>query len=124
MNRNHCYAAIDIGAGRGAKIGFFDTSQQMISERLLGIKEYSLDFDDFSEQMAKEIRENTPPHAKVLSIGISSAGILSSDGGFQLFANCARYNGHNIKKAMEETFDIPVAIETMPIQGPWQNGAS
>jgi hypothetical protein len=111
MSHDHYYGAVDIGAGRGAKIACFNMKHQKVSEELLGIEEYSLDFEDFSAHMSATIRKALPAHGKILSIGISSAGILSSDGGFQLFANCARYNGHNIRKAMEEAFDIPVAID-------------
>lgn len=111
MNADKYYAALDIGAGRGAKIAFFSSDGSIASEALLGVEDYSLDFDDFSTTLAERIKEAVPSRGEILSIGISSAGILSSDGGFQLFANCARYNGYNIRKAMEEEFDLPVAID-------------
>jgi len=111
MSRNRYFAAVDIGAGRGAKIGFFTEDHRKVSETLLGVQEYSREFDDFSRLLADRIRGAAPSDGSIVSMGISSAGILSSDGGFQLFANCARYNGHNIRKAMEEAFGIPVAID-------------
>ena len=111
MNTDKYYAALDIGAGRGAKIAFFTTDGQIASESLLGVEDYCLEFSEFAATLAQRIKNALPPHGKILSMGISSAGILNSDGGFQLFANCARYNGHNIRKSMEETFDLPVAID-------------
>ena len=105
------FTALDIGAGQGAKIGFFTPEGELASETLMGIEEYRLDFDDFASVLAGRIRESLPPHGKMLSLGIASAGILNSDGGFQLFANCARYNGFNLRKAMEEEFDLPAAID-------------
>ncbi|QEN06958.1 ROK family protein [Oceanispirochaeta crateris] len=111
MNTDQYYAALDIGAGRGAKIAFFNSKGKIASESLFGVEDYCLEFSEFADTLARKIKDALPPHGKMLSMGISSAGILSSDGGFQLFANCARYNGHNIRKAMEEAFDIPVAID-------------
>ncbi|MDC7235693.1 MAG: ROK family protein [Spirochaetales bacterium] len=105
------YAALDIGAGRGAKIAFFTEDGTICGETLLGVEDYSLDFEDFAGKLASRVKKSIPAKGKILSMGISSAGILNSDGGFQLFANCARYNGYNIRKAMEESFDLPVAID-------------
>ena len=111
MSLDKYYAALDIGAGRGVKIAYFNTEGSIASETLLGLEDYSCDFEDFASRLAQRIRQSLPPRGSLMSIGISSAGILSSDGGFQLFANCARYNGHNIRKAMEEAFDMPVGID-------------
>jgi len=108
---NNYFAALDIGAGRGAKIAFFNDRREIVSETLLGVEDYSLDFDEFSSSLSSRIKNVLPQGGTILSMGISSAGILSSDGGFQLFANCARYNGHNLRKSMEEEFNVPVAID-------------
>ena len=89
MSSGKYYAALDIGAGRGVKIAYFTPGGEIASETLLGLEDYCPDFEDFAGRLALRIRESLPPRGKLLAMGISSAGILSSDGGFQLFANCA-----------------------------------
>ena len=102
MNTDKYYAALDIGAGRGAKIAFFTTDGQIASESLLGVEDYCLEFSEFAATLAQRIKMPFLPMEKSSPWASLRRGILNSDGGFQLFANCARYNGHNIRKSMEK----------------------
>jgi len=108
-----CYVALDIGAGRGTKIGLFDTDKIQIDESLLPLQKYDKKFEIFAANIVEKIDELTGNNKnfKILSIGISAAGILKRDGAFQLFQNCPYYNGHNIKKALEDAFNVPVSID-------------
>ena len=108
-----CYVALDIGAGRGTKIGIFSLEKEQISETLMPLNKYEKEFTDFSKNIIEKIDEATEKGKKykILSIGISAAGILKRDGSFQLFQNCPQYNGHNIKKALEDALNVPVSID-------------
>lgn len=108
-----CYLALDIGAGRGTKIGLFDREHEQIAEELMPLHKYESKFEDFIANILDKIdsiSEGGKKH-KILSIGISAAGILKRDGSFQLFQNCPRYNGHNVKKDLESALGIPVSID-------------
>lgn len=108
-----CYAALDIGAGRGTKIGLFSVDQEKICETLLPLDKYDKDFKMFSSNIIDKINEITgnKKNCKILSIGISAAGILKNDGSFQLFQNCPQYNGYNIKNTLAQEFNVPAAID-------------
>lgn len=108
-----CYVALDIGAGRGTKIGVFDTNQELIGEELLPLNKYSKEFNGFASNMVEKIEQITENGKKynLLAIGISAAGILRRDGSFQLFQNCPQYNGYNIRKYLADVFNVPVSID-------------
>lgn len=108
-----CYIALDIGAGRGTKIGLFNTDRELLAEELMPLHKYANEFDDFASNLLEKIDALSESGKKyhLLSIGISAAGILNRDGSFQLFQNCPQYNGHNIKRALEEALSIPVSID-------------
>lgn len=107
------YIALDIGAGRGTKIGFFDREKTLITEELLSVQKYADTFQEFAANIAEKLEIMTKKNSKLtpLAIGISAAGILKRDGSFQLFQNCPQYNGFNIKKALADAFNIPVSID-------------
>lgn len=108
-----CYAALDIGAGRGTKIGLFTCDQEQIAETLLPLKQYDDDFNTFTANLFEKIGEITGKGKEfnILSIGVSAAGILKRDGSFQLFQNCPQYNGYNIKRSLADAFNVPVSID-------------
>ena len=108
-----CYVALDIGAGRGTKIGLFTLDKEQISETLMPLQKYEKEFENFKNNIIENIEEATEngKKYKILSIGISAAGILNRDGSFQLFQNCPQYNGHNIKKSLEDALNVPVSID-------------
>ena len=108
-----CYAALDIGAGRGTKIGLFTLENELISETLLPLNKYDKDFSKFSSNIIDKIDElsGLKKEYNMLSIGISAAGILNRDGSFQLFQNCPQYNGHNMKETLAKAMNIPVSID-------------
>lgn len=108
-----CYIGLDIGTGRGTKIGIFNREGNQIFEDLMPLQKYSDDFSEFASNIVKKIDHITKmeKNYNILSIGISAAGILRRDGSFQLFQNCPQYNGHNIRKTLSEVFNVPVAID-------------
>jgi len=107
------YIALDIGAGRGTKIGLFDLEREIITEELMPLHKYADSFEEFAANIVEKINQITENGKKYhcLAIGISAAGILQRDGSFQLFQNCPQYNGHNIRKAMADAFNVPVSID-------------
>ncbi len=108
-----CYAALDIGAGRGTKIGLFSNEEDLIAETLMPLHKYDENFNTFAENIIDKIGEISGNNKdyNILSIGISAAGILKRDGSFQLFQNCPQYNGHNIKQSLADAFQVPVSID-------------
>lgn len=108
-----CYIALDIGAGRGTKIGIFSRDKEQIGESLLPLNKYDKNFENFSGNIIDKINETTGngKDYNILSIGISAAGILNRDGSFQLFQNCPQYNGHNIRQTLHKALDLPVSID-------------
>ncbi len=107
------YAALDIGAGRGTKIGLFSTEKELLTEELLPLGKYDDNFDKFCDNLIEKIDDMSKSGKKfnVLSCGVSAAGILNRDGSFQLFQNCPQYNGFNLKKTLSEKIGIPVSID-------------
>ncbi|MBB6478662.1 ROK family protein [Spirochaeta isovalerica] len=118
------YIALDIGAGRGTKIGLFDLERELITEELMPLHKYADDFEDFASNIVDKLNQLTDSGKKyhTLAIGISAAGILKRDGSFQLFQNCPQYNGHNIKKALADAFSLPYPLIMTPTLELWPNG--
>ncbi len=107
-----CFIALDIGAGRGVKIGIFTLQKELVHEILFPIQQYGETFEEFVSDLSAAIEKAVGECAgNPLSIGISAPGILSSDGGFQLFQNCPQYNGFNLKDSLSSSLNIPAAIE-------------
>lgn len=109
------YIAIDIGAGRGAKIAIFSEDHELINETILTVHEFGKEFDSFAEALIKKIelflKEQSLSLEDIRAIGIACAGILNSDGSFKLVNNMPYFNGHNLKKTLIDYFKIPVDIE-------------
>ncbi|MBN2626090.1 MAG: ROK family protein [Spirochaetales bacterium] len=114
MSRKRVYAAFDIGAGRGTKIGLFLEDLTVLSETLLPLTLYGELFEEFAQALLRELEKSLKAQgllpADVLSVGISTAGILDRDGSFLLFINQPLFNGSNLKKYMEEALSCPAAI--------------
>ncbi|MDA3811538.1 MAG: ROK family protein [Spirochaetaceae bacterium] len=108
-----CYIALDIGAGRGTKIGLFNQNKELLNETLLPLNKYDKEFINFCTNLIEKIDEitNLGKNIKILAIGISAAGILKRDGSFQLFQNCPQYNGYNLKTTLESALNVPVSID-------------
>lgn len=104
--------ALDIGAGRGVKVGVFAPDQTLLHETLFPIHLYGETFDEFVSDLLSVVATSLKECGrKPLAAGISAPGILGSDGSFKLFQNCPQYNGHNLKDAVAGALDIPAAIE-------------
>ena len=109
------YLGIDIGIGQGAKIGLFADGQTLVDESLVAVDEYGATFERFALAIETAIdrllAENELSIQAIRSIGVACAGILRSDGTFQLVVNYKHLNGHNLKTRLEKTFGIPLGIE-------------
>lgn len=118
---NHCtvqakyYLGIDIGIGHGAKIALFTDIHTAICDTVLRTDEFGDGFASFSDALADRIDSflcaHRTPIDDIRSIGIACAGILRSDGAFQLVENFKSFNGHNLKSFLEARFNRPVGIE-------------
>ncbi len=109
------YVAIDIGTGQGAKIALFPNSHTPEAEIMLRKDEYGPTFHAFVEALVKKLDIFFTEHGisveQLRSIGIACAGILRSDGEFQLVTNHRYFNGYNIKTWLEEYYRVPVGID-------------
>jgi len=112
---NNYYLALDLGTGLGTKLALFKGTQLQISEDILKVEEYGSGFDSYTtvleEKIYSFIKKNKMSIRQISSAGIASAGILKSDGAFQLIQNFPSFNGFNLKKNIEEKFELPVAID-------------
>jgi ROK family len=109
------YLALDLGTGLGTKIALFKGTQLQLAEYILKVEDYGENFKSYTEILEKTIHfflENNNFSSKTIdSVGIASAGILKSDGAFQLVQNFPSFNGFNLKTAVEDMFNIPGAID-------------
>ena len=114
MNKKQYYAAFDIGAGRGTKIGLFTPDLKCLSETLLPLDHYGRDFDHFADSLLDHLDKATGMEGldrkNLLAVGISTAGIIGHDGSFILFHNQSRFNGCNLKSRFESALDCPASI--------------
>ena len=115
MDSDGYYIAIDIGTGLGAKVALFSTIHTIRAEAMLHRDEYGDSYDGFARKLVERLEsfaaEHDVPQSAISSIGIACAGILRSDGEFQLVTNHRHFNGHNLKRDLESHFNIPVGIE-------------
>ncbi len=120
----HYYLAVDLGAGEGTKIGFFvpshgDSSNlistpRMLRETALATRDYGPDFSSYLDNLEQAIRAAMDidlPAENLRGIGIATAGILRSDGSFQLIQNLKHFNNCNLRLGLEQAFRRPAAIE-------------
>jgi hypothetical protein len=115
MGDNGFYVAIDIGAGNGTKIAICRDVHSVFSEVELHLAKYGKTFEEFLDALTGMIEQFLAQSGirkdQVRAYGVSTAGILRSDGSFQLVQNLPHFNGHNLKRALREYFHRPVAIE-------------
>lgn len=124
--------AVDIGAGAGTGIACFS------AERTPGIsmknsdtvvvrrEEYGQTYGQFRGTLIETVEsliigparkgrservENSSSLPGPEAIGISAPGILKGDGSFQRVHNLSHFEGHNLKKDMEDHFGIPAGID-------------
>lgn len=103
---------MDIGAGRGVKVGIFSPEKILLQESMFPIHLYGETFSEFVSDLSATVEAAVKESGRIpLAVGISAPGILSSDGAFKLFQNCPQYNGHNLKTALSSALGIPAEIE-------------
>lgn len=112
---NKYYIAIDIGAGSGAKIGLFESTDKQIDETFLPSKDYGLIPDQLLNLLTTKIEEilknNHIAFKNLRSIGIASPGLFRKDGSWLLPANLLFLKNYNLRKTLSDKFNIPVAID-------------
>ncbi len=115
MKDTKFYLALDIGAGAGAKIGIFSENKELLHDMMLPKSEYGSNGEQFSQAIIKIVDNNIGISGlkiqNLLAIGICCAGILKSDGTFILFKNQSQFNGYNIRKSLEDHYNVPTEIE-------------
>lgn len=115
MNETGFYVAIDIGAGNGTKIAICRDVHSVFSQAELHLDKYGTTFEEFVTALTGRIEtfldQSGLGRRDIRALGISTAGILKSDGSFQLAQNLPRFNGRNLKQSLSNYFDRPVAIE-------------
>ncbi len=114
MSKSGLYLAFDIGASSGAKLAIFNHRSSPLAPPELCAEEYNESFEVFSADLAAGgdamLEKLGKSRADLAGIGVASAGILNSEGGFKLFHNRPQYNGFNLRRALEEDFGVPAAI--------------
>lgn len=109
------YIAVDVGAGSGVKVGFFSDVHCQEGEALLPLSQYGPNFASFAAGIVQTIDGLLQTFSLTIkdfkSIGIATAGILASDGTFQLSANMPQLNGHNLKNYLAAHYAIPTEID-------------
>ncbi len=115
MKNINYYLALDIGAGAGAKMGIFSTDKKLIKEMMLPKSEYGSHGDQFAKALIKKIDTSVLEAGlspeNMLAIGLCCAGILASNGTFQLFKNQPQFNGYNLREALNKNYNVPTQIE-------------
>ncbi len=115
MDKDQFYIAIDVGAGRGVKMGLFANSNSPIGVSLLRRDEFHDNFDDFVQRLLEGIeqllREKGRRLCDASSIGVASPGLFRSDGSYLLAANLPFLIGHNLRDRLADETKLPVAID-------------
>jgi hypothetical protein len=106
---------IDIGAGRGAKIGLFADPHNQIDAELLSREAFGDDFEPFVAKLVQTLEQLLKKNDRRLrdarAIGIASPGLFRSDGSYLLAANLPFLTGRNLKQRLSEETGVPVAID-------------
>lgn len=109
------YIAIDIGAGQSTKIALCAAPLEVVAEDELPIRDYGETFEHYVQALAGLIERLVARSGQsldgLIAVGVATAGILSSDGGFLLIANVPVLQGRNIKLWLERRFGVPVGID-------------
>ncbi|MHC4870306.1 MAG: ROK family protein [Planctomycetota bacterium] len=112
---NDFSAAIDLGAGQGAKLAIFNQPDNFIAENILPCNEYGTTCKGLAEGLITKIDQllhSVSCDLKNLkSIGIASAGILKKDGSFHLTQNLPHLINKNLPAELNSILNIPVDID-------------
>ncbi|MHC4887056.1 MAG: ROK family protein [Planctomycetota bacterium] len=108
-------AAIDIGAGQGAKFGLFTTPQSCIAEAMLRNHHYGETAEEIAEALTEQVdrmlKEKNLTRNDVAAVGVASPGLFKADGTYLLADNIPALTGHNLKAMIEEKIQLPVEID-------------
>lgn len=114
-NAHGYWAAIDLGAGQGAKIGLFSGLHTPPFESFLPADRYGLSANALADALADALdqlrEENKLDKKAVRAVGIATPGLLRSDGSYLLAANLPYLNGFNLKTLLRQRVGVPVGIE-------------
>lgn len=109
------YLAIDLGSGEGTKITVFPNLSECHPETVVHIQDYGPDFNSYScildSSIKKYLNSIGVKLSSIRSIGIAAAGILKSDGTFQLIQNLSQFNNHNLCQTVLDLYGKPTAID-------------
>lgn len=102
--------ALDIGAGGGTKTALFSGGKPA-AETLFPAGRYSGNYTDFKKSLfslIEELLQST--NCTLKGCGISTAGVIDSDGTYRKIINIPFLTGNNLKQDLEAYFRIPTAI--------------
>ena len=109
------YLALDVGIGKGTKIALFTDIHTCVAETVLDTRAYGDSYSSFRDAVINSIdlflKTAGCSESDLRSIGIASAGILRSDGGYLLAQNFTALNGHNLRADLEERYGVPAGME-------------
>lgn len=109
------YVAIDIGAGLSTKLAICASCPDFLAEDELFVRDYGDSFDRYvdalSDRIDRLIHQVGFRSNDLAGIGVATAGILNSEGGFLLIANVPILQGHSIRTALETRYRVPVGID-------------
>lgn len=112
------HLALDIGAGSGTKIGLFsrqDNGISLVTETLIPASSYSGGYPDFLEAIGSMVsslfQQASAGLDRVVSGGISSAGLLRSDGSFIRLNNLKFLENRNLPADLAARWGFPWFVD-------------
>jgi hypothetical protein len=104
-------ASIDIGAGRGAKLGLFDGENQLGDEHVLPLESYGSSAAEMADALASAVKDAVAAVAQndllLTGIGVACPGMLRSDGSLLRAGNLPFLDGANLGLLLEERLGTP-----------------
>jgi hypothetical protein len=113
MDGQSFVAALDIGAGSGAKTGLFGPGRRLLAEGTLHRDRYGPTAESMADALASAIRalalQAARPAAGLLAAGVACPGTLMSDGRLSNCINIPSLVGRNLSQLLSERLSLPVA---------------
>lgn len=107
--------AVDLGAGFGAKLGFFHDPQSCFAEAVLPLSEldchYDALIDGLVDRIAMTLSANGYALPQASALGLSSPGIFGHDGSYLVTSGFDYLDGRNLRDDLAARLPFPVAIE-------------
>ncbi len=101
------FAAVDVGAGSGAKFGLFDAELNLMREYFLPRNLYGNTptlFVDALEESVRALRSDS-----IRALGLAAPGITDKDGSYIITANLPFPSGFNPRAELSTRLELPVA---------------